>query len=121
VVSGRINWEDLLISFRLSLYRDPDVYNDHLVGLLKHANAPALRAVEDYETGRDESERILVESSGRVYDIPRYCPHAGEDLSVGAVVRDGQVHCLAHNFAFDLATGKCVNARCVDLGSLRVS
>jgi UDP-MurNAc hydroxylase len=121
VLSGRIAWEDLLISFRLSLYRDPDVYNDYLVGLLKHANAPALRAVEAYETERDESERIIVESGGLSYDIPRYCPHAGEDLSVGAVIRDGQVHCLAHNFAFDLASGKCVNARCVNLGSRKVS
>ncbi|MDL4775910.1 Rieske 2Fe-2S domain-containing protein [Actinomadura xylanilytica] len=120
VLGGRLAWEDLLISFRLSLYRDPDVYNDHLVGLLKHANAPALRAVEAYETGRDESERIVVESGGCSYDIPRYCPHAGEDLSIGAIVRDGQVHCLAHNFAFDLATGACVNARSANLGSRRV-
>ncbi|MCP9950399.1 Rieske (2Fe-2S) protein [Actinomadura madurae] len=121
VLSGRMAWEDLLISFRVSLYRDPDVYNDHLVGLLKHANAPALQAVEAYETGRDESERITVESDGARYDIPRYCPHAGEDLAVGAVVRDGQIHCLAHNFAFDLATGNCLNARAANLTSRKVS
>ncbi|WP_243725813.1 Rieske (2Fe-2S) protein [Actinomadura rubrisoli] len=120
VIDGRLAWEDLLISFRLSLYRDPDVYNDYLVGLLKHANAPALRAVEAYETGRDESERITVEWGGGRYDIPRYCPHAGEDLAIGAVVRDGQVHCLAHNFAFDLATGACVNARAANLTSRRI-
>ncbi len=117
VLTGRLAWEDVLISFRVGLYRDPDVYNDYLVGLLKHANAPALRAVEMYETCRDESERIVVESAGRRYDIPRYCPHAGEDLAVGAVVRDGLVHCLAHNFAFDLETGACVNARAANLTS----
>ncbi|MEV5574889.1 Rieske 2Fe-2S domain-containing protein [Spirillospora sp. NPDC052269] len=117
VLTGRLAWEDLLISFRLSLYRDPDVYNDYLVGLLKHANAQALRAVEEYETGRDETERIVVRTGGRAFDIPRYCPHAGEDLSIGAVVRDGQIHCLAHNFAFDLASGQCVNARAAGLGS----
>ncbi|QXJ21900.1 MBL fold metallo-hydrolase [Actinomadura graeca] len=121
VLDGRMAWEDLLISFRVGLYRDPDVYNDHLVGLLKHANAPALQAVEAYETGRDETERIVVEWRGGSYDIPRYCPHAGEDLSIGAVIRDGRVHCLAHNFAFDLATGACVNARAANLTSRRVS
>ncbi|MFD0537641.1 Rieske (2Fe-2S) protein [Actinomadura luteofluorescens] len=77
----------------------------------------ALNAVEAYETGRDESERIVVADAGARYDIPRYCPHAGEDLSVGAVVRDGQIHCLAHNFAFDLATGECLNARAANLTS----
>jgi UDP-MurNAc hydroxylase len=117
VLTGRIAWEDLLISMRLSLYRDPDVYNDYLVGLLKHANAPALRAVEQYETGRDESERIAIRVGELTYELPRYCPHAGEDLSVGAIVRDGRLHCLAHNFAFDLATGECVNARCATLST----
>ncbi|MEU5877469.1 MBL fold metallo-hydrolase [Spirillospora sp. NPDC047279] len=121
VLRGRLAWEDLLISFRLSLYRDPDVYNDYLVGLLKHANATALQAVEAYETGRDESERIVVESAGHTYDIPRYCPHAGEDLSVGAVIRDGRLHCLAHNFAYDLTTGVCVNARSANLTSRRLA
>lgn len=120
VLQGRIAWEDLLISFRLSLYRDPDVYNDYLVGLLKHANAQALQAVEDYETGRDESARIVVQTGGQEYEIARYCPHAGEDLSVGAVVRDGRLHCLAHNFAFDLSTGECVNARCSALPTRRL-
>jgi UDP-MurNAc hydroxylase len=71
-----------------------------------------------YETGRDESERIIVESGGHTYDIPRHCPHAGEDL---AVVDGGLVHCLAHDFAFDPATGDCANARCVNLGSRRIS
>lgn len=115
VLTGRIAWEDLLLSLRLSLSRDPDVYNDHFVGLLKHANAPALAAVEMYETGRDKSERITVRSGGGTYEIPRYCPHAGEDLSVGAVVEDGRLHCLGHNFVFDLATGRCLNARCLPL------
>ncbi|GAA4236302.1 MBL fold metallo-hydrolase [Actinomadura meridiana] len=120
VIAGRIAWEDLLLSFRVSLSRDPDVYNDYLVGLLKHANAPALQAVEVYENERDESERITVACDGVSYDIQRYCPHAGEDLSVGAIVRDGRIQCLAHNFAFDLATGECVNARAANLDARRV-
>jgi nitrite reductase/ring-hydroxylating ferredoxin subunit len=121
VLTGGLAWEDLLISMRLSLYRDPDVYNDYLVGLLKHANATALNAVEAYETGRDETERIVVRSAGHSYDVPRYCPHAGEDLSVGAVIDDGRLRCLAHNFTFDLASGECVNARSANLTSHRIS
>jgi len=108
VLEERIGWEDLLLSLRLTARRDPDRYNDYLIGLLKHANEPALRAVQDYETNRDDDERIVV---GGV-EIGRYCPHAGEDLTIGAVVIDGVLHCLAHNFAFDLRSGECVNARC---------
>jgi L-ascorbate metabolism protein UlaG (beta-lactamase superfamily)/nitrite reductase/ring-hydroxylating ferredoxin subunit len=117
VLAGEIAWEDLLLSLRLTARRTPDEYNDYLIGLLKHANQPALRAVEAYETRRTDDERIIVHSGGRAFEIGRYCPHAGEDLAVGAVVEDGVVHCLGHNFAFDLETGRCVNARCDPLAT----
>ncbi len=121
VIAGDIGWEDLLLSLRLTARRDPDLYNDYLIGLLKHANSPALAAVEQYETGRDNDERIVVHSGDSSFEIPRYCPHAGEDLSVGAVIEGGAVHCLAHNFSFDLATGRCLNARCDPLQSAPVA
>ncbi len=38
VLHGQIAWEDLLLSLRLTARRDPDRYNDYLIGLLKHAN-----------------------------------------------------------------------------------
>lgn len=120
ILAGAMAWEDLLLSMRFQVHRDPDVYNDYLVGLLKHANAPALQAVEEYETGRDEAERITVTDGGRSYEIGRYCPHAGEDLSVGAVIENGRVYCLGHNFTFDLATGECVNARSAPLATREI-
>ena len=117
ILAGAMAWEDLLLSLRFQLHRDPDVYNDYLVGLLKHANAPALQAIEEYETGRDEAEKIIVTDGGRTFEIGRYCPHAGEDLSVGAVIENGRVYCLGHNFTFDLVTGQCVNARAMALAT----
>jgi len=124
VLAGDIAWEDLLLSLRLTAHRDPDEYNDYLIGLLKHANEPALQAVEEYEARRaGDDERIVVRAGDvddRAYEIGRYCPHAGEDLSVGAVIEGGVVHCLAHNFAFDLATGRCVNARCEPMATRQV-
>ncbi len=112
VLRGDIAWEDLLLSLRLRARRNPDRYNDYLIGLLKHANETALRAIEAYETGRDNNQRIVVQDRGVSYEISRYCPHAGEDLAVGAIISNGVLHCLAHNFEFDLQTGACVNARC---------
>jgi UDP-MurNAc hydroxylase len=121
VLAGDIAWEDLLLSLRLTARRDPDQYNDYLIGLLKHASEPALRAVEEYETRRtSEDERIVVHDGDRAYEIGRYCPHAGEDLAIGAVVEDGVMQCLAHNFTFELATGRCLNARCEPLNSRQV-
>ncbi len=120
VLMSRIGWEDLLLSLRLSARREPDRYNDYLIGLLKHANEPALQAVEDYETGRDDDARISVVADGTSYEISRYCPHAGEDLGVGAILEGGVLRCLAHNFEFDVRSGACLNARCEPLQSKEI-
>jgi UDP-MurNAc hydroxylase len=112
VVEGRTRWEELLLSLRFSARREPDHYNDYLVGLLKHADLAALRAVEEFEAARDPFETIEVEHDGGRVAVSRYCPHAGEDLAETAVVDGGVLRCLGHNFEFDLTTGACLNARC---------
>lgn len=121
VLTGRMRWEDLFLSLRIRASRDPDRYNDYLVGLLKHADAGALEAVERYETDRDPHDTVLLTSEQGAWEVSRYCPHAGEDLSHGAVIRDGVLRCLGHNFDFDLATGECLNARCDPLVSRSVA
>ncbi len=112
VVSGRTRWEELLLSMRFSARRDPDRYNDYLVGLLKHADRAALRAVEDFEAARNPQETIEVSVDGRPRRVSRFCPHAGEDLAETGIVVGGVLRCLGHNFEFDLDTGACLNARC---------
>jgi len=121
VVAGRLGWEDLLLSLRFSAWRSPDLYNDYLVGLLKHADEQALLAVEAYETARVPDERIVVEGPDGPYEVSRFCPHAGEDLTHGGIVTGGVLRCLGHNFDFDLATGACLNARCDPLETRRLN
>ncbi len=117
VLTGRMRWEDLFLSLRISAWREPDRYNDYLVGLLKHADAGALEAVERFESDRDPHDTIVLVEGDREWAVSRYCPHAGEDLTEGAVIRDGVLRCLGHNFDFDLASGECLNARCDPLVS----
>ncbi len=120
MIDGTLGWEDLLLSLRFTASRSPDVYNDYFVGLLKHADAEALDAVERYEASRDHSETITVDTPGGRYEIGRWCPHASEDLSVGAVLDGTVLRCLGHNFDFDVTTGNCLNARCEPLPTKRV-
>jgi UDP-MurNAc hydroxylase len=111
VVSGRTRWEELLLSLRFTARRQPDQYNDYLVGLLKHADRAALRAVEAFEAARDPEETIAITVNGETIQVSRFCPHAGEDLAETGVVVNGVLRCLGHNFEFDLTTGDCLNAR----------
>jgi UDP-MurNAc hydroxylase len=110
LLDGSVPWEDFFLSLRFEAWRDPDTYNDHLLGLLKFANVEALAAVEAYETGSKRNDRIVMTDGSRSYSVGRYCPHAGNDLSIfGEVIGGGIVRCLAHHYEFDLRTGRCLN------------
>lgn len=116
LLSGSTPWEDFFLSMRFEAWRDPDVYNDHLLGLLKFAEPEALEAVEGFETSMDSDERITIHAEGKSYSIGRYCPHAGNDLSNTAeILPGGIVRCLAHHYEFELETGRCVNGNCSPL------
>jgi UDP-MurNAc hydroxylase len=110
ILDGRVPWEDFFLSCRFSAWREPDIYNDHLLGLLKFADREALRRVEAYETSRKREEHITIHADDRVYRVERYCPHAGNDLQQTGEVLPGRVlRCLAHHYEFDLDTGRCLN------------
>lgn len=113
IIDGSLPWEDFFLSLRFSARREPDLYNDHLLGLLKFADPEALRAVEAFETTLASDERITIRSEGKVYSVARYCPHAGSDLlETGEVLPGGVLRCLAHHYEYDLATGACITADC---------
>ncbi|HEU4642632.1 MAG TPA: MBL fold metallo-hydrolase [Gemmatimonadaceae bacterium] len=113
LLAGKMPWEDFFLSCRFHAWRDPDMYNDHLLGLLKFAHAPALDAVEHYETSMTFEERITIHENGCKYRVQRYCPHAGNDLlESGEVLPGGILRCLAHHYEFSLETGACINGTC---------
>ena len=76
---------------RFSARREPDLYNDYLVGLLKHADLAALRGGRGVRGGaRPDEETDRGEDRGKVVQVSRYCPHASEDLAeTGVVVEPG--------------------------------
>lgn len=106
-----VPWEDFLLGLRFSAYRDPDVYNDHLLGLLKFNDAKTLQAVERWEQAQS-AETIVVEASdGARYEIAKYCPHAGASLE-HAPIEGHTITCLNHHYSFDLDTGRCSSGNC---------
>ena len=69
VIFGQIGWEDLFLSLRFSAWRHPDIYNDYLIGFLKHAEPQALQAIAAYEQNRSSDERIVVDAPGGRYEM----------------------------------------------------
>lgn len=122
LLTGAVPWEDFFLSLRFEAWRDPDVYNDHLLGLLKFAHEEALRAVEHFEASMTTDEKIIVHAEGSAYRIQRRCPHAGNDLlETGEVLPGRIIRCLAHDYEFALETGACLNGTCAPLVTERLS
>jgi UDP-MurNAc hydroxylase len=118
---GTVPWEDFFLSLRFQAWRDPDLYNDHLLGLLKFAHPEALEAVERFETSLNTNERITIHAEGCAYQIQRHCPHGGHDLLESGEVLPGRIlRCLGHHYEFALDTGECVNGTCPRLRSDRM-
>ncbi|MGH9051662.1 MAG: MBL fold metallo-hydrolase [Acidimicrobiia bacterium] len=121
ILERKVPWEDFFLSLRFRAWRHPDLYNDHLLGLLKFAWPEALEAVEQYETSAHAEETILVRNEGKTYRIQRYCPHAGQDLRETAeLLPGGVIRCLGHHYEFDLETGQCLTGRVSPLRSERL-
>ncbi|MGR7001034.1 Rieske 2Fe-2S domain-containing protein [Yinghuangia aomiensis] len=111
IVDGRIGWEEALLSLRLSLHRDPDVFDLTLMSLLRYGNHPA----QTMQMVRERAEAASGESIERCgYSFQRFCPHAGEDLALADI--DGEVlECPRHHWKWDLRTGECVSGGTVPL------
>ncbi|HEX2032416.1 MAG TPA: MBL fold metallo-hydrolase [Actinomycetota bacterium] len=116
ILRGEVPWEDFFLSLRFSARRAPDVYNDHLLGLLKFAEPDALRRVEEYETSLESEEWLTLHAEGRSYRVARYCPHAGNDLLETGEILPGRIlRCLAHHYEFSLDSGECLTSSGLEL------
>ena len=112
ILYEKLPWVDFFLSLRFTCWRSPDLYDDHLLGLLKFNDDDATHAVEVFEKHLSTDETLIVTTTdGKKYEIQKFCPHAGASLDDG-IVTDKQIECLRHHYIFDLETGKCMNAKC---------
>jgi len=103
VLDGRAGWEEALLSMRLSLHRDPDVFDLTLLSLLRYGHHPA--QTRQLVRERADPGQTIRRDGLR---LQRFCPHAGEDLS-HAVIADGVVECPRHHWKWSATTGACLS------------
>ncbi|MEP6601846.1 MAG: Rieske 2Fe-2S domain-containing protein [Nitrospirota bacterium] len=114
VLDGDISFDSLFLSLRFRARRDPDLYNQDLMTLLKRDDTAALRAVEAHRRQENKKEHIELEAVGAVYRVEKFCPHAGGNLE-HARIENGVLTCPFHGWKFRVADGKCLTAQCRDL------
>lgn len=108
IVDGRVGWEEALLSMRVNLHRDPDVFDLTFMSLLRYGNQPA----QTMQMLRERQNTETIERDG--LRMQRFCPHAGEDLSL-AVVCNGVIECPRHHWKWIAQTGECIEGGSVDL------
>lgn len=108
VLDRKLTWEDFLLSLRLRLSRNPDVYEPILHGFLGLEIEDVRDFCEGVRATESQRERTVVTAGGKRYSVQRFCPHQGADLSEGWVEEDRYLVCPRHRWRFDLQdSGRC--------------
>ncbi|WP_424528710.1 MBL fold metallo-hydrolase [Sphaerisporangium viridialbum] len=101
IIEERTGWEEALLSMRVGLHREPDVFDLTFMSLLRYGQQP----VQTMQMLRERQNTETIERDG--LRMQRFCPHAGEDLT-HAIVCDGVIECPRHHWKWEATTGKCV-------------
>jgi UDP-MurNAc hydroxylase len=98
----RDDWEDVFLSMRVRLHREPDLYDVRLMGFLRYGGQPVIakQLLADMAPS-DESVEVCD------LRVQRYCPHSGEDLS-HAIVHGSVIECPRHHWKWNIDTGECI-------------
>lgn len=109
ILNDEINWEDFLLSLRLKISRNPDMYNGALFAMLQYGRSPLLiQRAENYELRSKSPVTINIPDNNKMFKIQRFCPHLGEDLK-NSTIKNGILVCPRHQWNFDLnSCGKCI-------------
>ena len=113
-----VDWEDFFLSMRFQAWREPDLFDEMLLLVLKNMDPRRLEIAEAlYQKPEIERGMFDLAVDGRLCRVQRFCPHMGSDLKSIGTVRDGHITCGRHGWTFRLSDGRCEN---IDGQSIRV-
>jgi UDP-MurNAc hydroxylase len=102
--SPGIRWQDIHLSLRASVHRNPDNFNN-IINIFMFSDVSNIRSSFLASLGTP-CERIIVSGKkGDRFEIDRYCPHQGADLSCARITELNELICPRHGWIFSLETG----------------
>ena len=108
MASPNYRWQDIYLCLRATVHRNPDVFNT-FINVFLFSDVSNIRA--GFETTLNiNDERIVVVNphNGKKFEINRFCPHNGADLSDAKIDEHDNLICPRHSWLFDLErNGKC--------------
>ena len=111
LAENQILWEDLFLTMRVRLYRNPDIYQTIIQGFLTMQPEDVSYFCNRLLEIEESKERINVEADGVRYSIDRFCPHQAGDLKQGWIENGRYLTCPRHRWQFDLWNeGQCTTS-----------
>ena len=89
--------------------------NWHSVGTLNELKSQKSKYVE-----LSGKELAVFHINGNLFATDNFCPHRGGPLSKGNIEQGPSVRCPLHGWAFDLASGNCLNMPQAKVGTFPV-
>ena len=107
LMCGNYRWQDISLSLRANLKREPDIFNN-FVNIFLFSDVSNIRKAFESSLSIPK-ERITVMGANKcLYEIDRYCPHQGADLSNAEIDSDNKIICPRHSWRFSLSgAGAC--------------
>ncbi len=98
--SNNYRWQDISLSMRALVKRRPDTFNN-FINLFLFSDIDNIYSsfISSIEIPID---KCFVGYEGCNYEIDRYCPHQGADLSKGEIDKEGNLICPRHGWKFNL-------------------
>jgi UDP-MurNAc hydroxylase len=94
-------WQDIYLSLRAHPCRSPDNF-DNYVNLFLFSDPESIRESFISSLTISDEKIVKVDSSGECYEMNRYCPHQGADLSDAEINEHNEVICPRHGWRFSL-------------------
>jgi UDP-MurNAc hydroxylase len=108
--SNHHRWQDIYLSLRAHPYRKPDRF-DNYINIFLFSDPENIR--ESFVSSLTISDERIVKVSpnGECYEVNRYCPHQGADLSDVEINEQNEIVCPRHSWCFSLdQLGKSLNS-----------
>lgn len=120
MANPRYRWQDIYLSLRASVKRQPDVFNT-FINIFLFSDVSNIRA--GFETTLNiNDERIVIvnPNDGKNYEVNRYCPHNGSDLKDAKIDANGNLICPRHSWLFNLENGGKCNTADASINALEI-
>jgi len=108
--SNHYRWQDIYLSLRAQPYRKPDNF-DNYINLFLFSDPENIREGFISSLMISDERIIKVSPNGECYEMNRYCPHQGADLSDVEINEKNEIICPRHSWRFSLdEMGKSLNS-----------